>query len=56
MLLTTEQLMKELNVKSKTTVYKMLKRGMPSVTVGDHKRFLFTDVIAWLKLQEEKHQ
>lgn len=34
-------------------IYLMIKRGMPYVTTGKHKRFVTNDVIAWMREQAE---
>lgn len=36
------------------TVDREVGRGMPFVHVGDHKRFSWPDVLAWLRAREEQ--
>lgn len=49
--LTVKELQTKLRV-SRPTVYRLLARGLPSVKVGNARRFLWRAVEAWLEGQE----
>ena len=36
----------------RTTVYKWIKRGMPSIKIGGTRRFKVSDVEEWIKYEE----
>lgn len=40
---------------STKTVERELKRGMPSLVVGGHRRFDLVEVMRWLKQRRSKH-
>lgn len=48
-LLTAQELANTLKI-DRTTIYRMVKRGMPYKVVGARKRFILEDVLKW---QEE---
>ncbi len=48
-LITTEQLMKKLQIKKRETIYAYIKKGMPSIRIGGKYMFDFEDVVEWLK-------
>jgi len=51
--LSTSQLMDFLEI-SRSTVYRLIARGMPNIMVGSVHRFPMTQVVEWLEDQREK--
>lgn len=49
----TQELMDTLSI-SRSTVNRLVKRGMPHIWVGSTKRFLLAKVIEWLKNDQQK--
>jgi predicted DNA-binding transcriptional regulator AlpA len=48
-LITTEQLMKKLQIKKRETIYSYIKQGMPNIKLGKSYMFDFDEVIEWFK-------
>lgn len=49
--LSTGELMETLSI-SRSTINRLVKRGLPHIWVGSVRRFPVSDVIAWLKKRE----
>jgi len=53
-LITRQHLMSILEVKSRTTILKWEKQGMPVVRIGGLKRYDIAKVMAWFSDQDNK--
>ena len=51
--LSTGDLMDVLSI-SRSTIYRLMARGMPNIMVGTVHRFPMTQVVEWLEDQREK--
>ncbi len=49
----TQELMDTLSI-SRSTVNRMVKRGMPHIWVGSVRRYSLSQVIEWLKKDQQK--
>ena len=52
--LSTGELMDTLNI-SRSTVNRLVNRGLPHIWVGSTRRFPLAEVIKWLKNDQEKN-
>lgn len=50
----TAELMDALSI-SRSTVNRLVKRGLPHIWVGATRRFLVAEVIEWLKNDQQKN-
>ena len=51
--LSTGQLMEFLEI-SRSTVYRLMEKGLPNIMVGSVHRFPMTQVITWLQGRDDK--
>jgi len=49
----TQELMDTLSI-SRSTVNRLVKRGMPHLWVGSVRRYPLSEVIEWLKIDQKK--
>jgi excisionase family DNA binding protein len=49
----TQELMNTLSI-SRSTVNRLVKRGMPHIWIGSARRFPLREVIEWLKSDQQK--
>jgi len=52
--LNTGELMDTLYI-SRSTVNRLVKRGLPHIWVGSTRRFLLAEIIKWLKNDQQKN-